>query len=159
MPYTPEMTTLGYVVRGEEVLLCHRVARSDDQQLGKYNGVGGKVERDEDIAAGMARELFEETGLVATSMRLRGTISWPGFGTNGEDVFGFVFLIEVDGEPPASNAEGTLAWHRIDSILDLPMWDGDRYFLPLVFDNDPRAFHMVIPYENGVSTGMRVTRL
>jgi N-methylhydantoinase A len=31
----------------------------------------------------------------------------------------------------------------------LPMWEGDRYFLPLVFDNDPRTFHGVMPYKNG----------
>lgn len=161
MVISPVLTTLGYVVRGEEVLLCHRIARRDDEQLGKYNGVGGKVERHEDVAAGMARELREETGLEAVEMTLRGTISWPGFGRNGEDVFGFVFLIRAaeDAVVPKRNEEGTLGWHPIATMMDLPMWDGDRYFLPLVFDDDPRAFHMVIPYENGVSQGMSVTRL
>jgi 8-oxo-dGTP diphosphatase len=31
----------------------------------------------------------------------------------------------------------------------LPLWDGDKHFLPLVFDNDARPFHGVMPYENG----------
>lgn len=159
MPYTPIVSTLGYVVRGEKVLLCHRNARETDQQLGKWNGVGGKLERDEDVAAGMARELHEETGLVATRTTLRGTVSWPGFGPNGEDHFGFVFLLEADGEPPARNEEGDLVWVPIVDMMDLPMWEGDRHFLPLVFDDDPRMFHGCLPYADGEPTGWSVTRL
>jgi len=30
---------------------------------------------------------------------------------------------------------------------DLPMWAGDRHFVPLVFDDDPRAFHGTMPYD------------
>jgi 8-oxo-dGTP diphosphatase len=33
--------------------------------------------------------------------------------------------------------------------MDLPLWDGDRHFLPLVFDDDPRGFHGVMPYHEG----------
>lgn len=159
MVYTPILSTLGYVVRGDRVLMCHRNARSTDDQLGKWNGVGGKLERDEDAAAGMMRELAEETGLVATRLELRGTISWPGFGKHGEDHFGFVFRITADGEPPARNVEGDLAWVRLDAVMDLPMWEGDRHFLPLVFDDDPRIFHGCLPYEQGLPVGWSVTRL
>ena len=31
----------------------------------------------------------------------------------------------------------------------LPMWAGDRHLLPLVFDDDPRPFHGVMPYVDG----------
>ena len=27
------------------------------------------------------------------------------------------------------------------------MWPGDRHFVPLVFDDDPRAFHGTMPYD------------
>ena len=56
--------------------------------------------------------------------------------------------------------EGSLEWIRKDRLLaacdddpeiraeaDLPMWEGDRYFIPLVFDDDPRAFHGTMPYD------------
>ena len=33
--------------------------------------------------------------------------------------------------------------------MGLPLWDGDRHFLPLVFDDDPRVFHGVMPYAGG----------
>ena len=82
MPYTPIVATLGYILPADrrQVLMIHRNARPGDQHLGKYNGLGGKLERDEDIAAGMRREIAVEAGLVVTSMQLRGTLSWPGFG-------------------------------------------------------------------------------
>ena len=152
MPYTPIVATLGYVLSPDRshVLLIHRNARPDDQHLGKYNGLGGKIERDEDVVAGMRREIREEAGIECDALTLRGTISWPGFGKNGEDWLGFLFLITAySGTPYESNAEGALEWVPVDRILDLPLWDGDRRFLPLVFDDDPRSFHGVMPYRDG----------
>ncbi|AVP96358.1 7,8-dihydro-8-oxoguanine triphosphatase [Ahniella affigens] len=162
MPYTPIVATLGYVLTPDRkrVLLVHRNARAHDEHLGKYNGLGGKLEPLEDVVAGMRREIWEEAQLQCTAMSLRGTISWPGFGKNGEDWLGFVFLItEFVGEAPTRNEEGDLEWQPIEGILDLPMWEGDRYFLPLVFDQDPRAFHGVMPYANGKPTGWSYSRI
>jgi 8-oxo-dGTP diphosphatase len=150
MPYTPILATLGYVMSpdGQKTLLIHRNIRADDQHLGKYNGLGGKLEADEDIIAGLKREIREEAGIECEEIVLRGTISWPGFGKQGEDWFGFIFRINrFSGTPFAQNAEGALSWVPIDQILGLPLWEGDRYFLPLVFSDDPRQFHGVMPYE------------
>lgn len=152
MPYTPILATLGYVLDAgrERVLLIHRNARPGDHHLGKYNGLGGKLEPGEDLAAGMRREIREEAGIECLQMRLRGTINWPGFGKHGEDWFGALFLIErYAGTPLTHNPEGTLEWVPLDRILELPLWEGDRRFLPLVFDDDPRPFHGVMPYRNG----------
>jgi 8-oxo-dGTP diphosphatase len=152
MPYTPIVATLGYVLSpdGCDVLMIHRNARPEDQHLGKYNGLGGKIEADEDIVACMRRELREEAGIECDELSLRGTISWPGFGKHGEDWLGFVFLItRFSGVPHTANPEGSLEWVPVARILDLPLWDGDREFLPLVFDDDPRGFHGVMPYRDG----------
>lgn len=161
MPYTPIVATLGYVLSPDrgQVLLVHRNARPDDAHLGKYNGLGGKLEPDEDVLAGMRRELFEEAGITCTDLSLRGTISWPGFGKHGEDWLGFVFLVTAfEGVAPASNAEGALEWVALDRLHELPMWEGDRQFLPLVFDNDPRMFHGVMPYRDGRMVSWRYSR-
>jgi len=161
--YTPILATLGYVLSPDRgrVLLIHRNAREHDPALGKYNGLGGKLEPGEDVAAGMKRELREEAEIEATALTLRGTISWPGFGKNGEDWFGFLFLItEWTGTPPASNPEGALEWVPLTRLLalDLPLWPGDHHFLPLVFDDDPRPFHGVLPYANGQPVRWSYTR-
>jgi len=152
MPYTPIVATLGYVLSPDrsKVLLIHRNARPDDQHLGKYNGLGGKIEPGEDVLAGMRREIHEEAGIHCDELILRGTLNWPGFGKHGEDWLGFLFLITAyAGQPHASNAEGTLEWVELTRLHDLPLWEGDRHFLPLVFDGDPRPFHGVAPYREG----------
>jgi 8-oxo-dGTP diphosphatase len=162
VPYTPIVGTLGYVVSpdGRQTLLVHRNARHDDQQLGKYNGLGGKMEPDEDIVSCMRREIREEAQIECLELLLRGTVNWTGFGPNGEDWLGFIFRIDrFEGTPPARNEEGTLEWHPIDRLLDLPMWEGDRHFLPLVFDDDPRAFHGYMPYDGGRPLGWEYVRL
>ena len=152
MAYTPILATLGYVLSPDRglVLMVHRNARPGDQHLGKYNGLGGKLESYEDVVSGMRRELREEAQIEAMAMTLRGTVSWPGFGKHGEDWLGFIFLITAfSGVPPMSNHEGTLEWVSVDQIDRLPLWPGDRYFLPLVFSSDPRQFHGVMPYQGG----------
>ena len=162
MPYTPILATLGYVLSpdGQRVLMIHRNARNDDHHLGKYNGLGGKLEPHEDVAAGMRREIREEAGLECLDLSLRGTISWPGFGKQGEDWFGFLFVItRFSGTPLERNPEGALEWVEIEHLEKLPLWEGDRHFLPLVFDADPRAFHAVMPYRQGRMLNWSCTRL
>lgn len=146
------IATLGYVVSPDhnQVLMIHRNKRPDDLHLGKYNGLGGKLTREEHVLDGMRREILEESGLVADHLVLRGTISWPGFGKQGEDWFGFIFLIDRwHGEIHAGNHEGTLEWVPTASLLALSLWPGDRQFLPLVFDDDPRPFYGCMPYDHG----------
>jgi 8-oxo-dGTP diphosphatase len=162
MPYTPIIGTLGYIMSpdGTQVLLIHRNARKEDTHLGKYNGLGGKMNPDEDVASCMRREIREEAGIECTELRLRGTISWPGFGPKGEDWLGFVFRIDrFEGTPYERNPEGTLSWVPVKDIMGLPLWDGDRHFLPLVFDEDPRVFHGVMPYEGGRAVSWSFCRL
>ena len=174
MPYQPIIGTLGYVLSRdkERVLLIHRNTRASDHALGKYNGLGGKLEPDEDVATCMIREISEEAGITVISMHLRGTINWPGFGPNGEHWLGFVFLIDAwTGVPIVSNPEGTLHWIPLNRLLAacapdtpvrehaaLPMWPGDLHFVPLVFDNNPAAFHGVMPYSQGAPVGWHYVR-
>ncbi|MBK6849957.1 MAG: 8-oxo-dGTP diphosphatase [Proteobacteria bacterium] len=153
MPYTPILATLGYVLSPDRsrVLLIERNARPDDAHYGKYNGLGGKLHRDEDVVAGLRRELREEAGIDCEQVQLAGTVSWPGFGALGaEDWFGFIFVIErFSGVVRAACAEGELRWVPLEGVLALPLWEGDRHFLPLVFARPLRVFHGVMPYRDG----------
>jgi 8-oxo-dGTP diphosphatase len=162
MPFTPIVGTLAYLWdRGDDrVLLIRRNARADDDHLGKVNGLGGKLEADESVAGGLRRELREEAAVELTDFTLRGTITWTNFGPRREEWLGFVFLVTGwTGTPPPTNDEGTLEWVERRDLLRacdpgdrqttrrLPMWAGDRHFVPLVFDDDPRPFHGAMPYD------------
>jgi 8-oxo-dGTP diphosphatase len=152
MPYTPVLATLGYLLSpdGRCVLLIHRNRRPDDPHFGKYNGLGGKLDPGEDVVSCLRREVREESGLECEALVLRGTVSWPGFGKHGEDWFGFLFRIDRwSGRPHAASAEGTLEWVDVERLLDLPLWEGDRHFLPLVFERSDHQFHGVMPYRDG----------
>ena len=154
--YTPIASTLGFILSpdGGSVLMVHRIGRDGDENFGKYNGLGGKLERNEDILSGMRREIREEAGLECDELTLRGTINWTNFGPHGEDWLAFVFLVtRFHGTPPERNEEGPLEWVPLARIPELPMWEGDRLFLPLVFDGDPRPFHGYMPYDGSRPVG------
>ena len=119
--FKPILATLGYVLSPDRshVLMIHRIKRPDDLHYGKYNGLGGRLEPGEDIVSGMRREILEKSGLIVNHLTLRGTISWPGFGKNGEDWFGFIFLIQSwHGELSGGNHEGTLDMDSTQSAYD-----------------------------------------
>ena len=115
--YTPIMATLGYILSpdGKNTLLVHRNKRKSDQHLGKYNGLGGKMQPGEDIYTCLVREIEEEANITCKDVVLRGTINWTGFGPNGEDWFGFIFLIKsFTGIPNRTNEEGDLLWYDLE---------------------------------------------
>jgi 8-oxo-dGTP diphosphatase len=160
--YSPIIGTLAFIISpdGKKTLLVHRHKRQNDQHLGKYNGLGGKLEPGEDVMSCIKREIREEAGLECRKIILRGTISWPGFGPNNEDWLGFIFRVdEFSGELLTENEEGSLTWHPIDRLGELPMWEGDRHFLPLVFDHNPKVFHGVMPYKNSKSVSWSYARI
>lgn len=160
--YEPIIGTLGFVLSPDrrKTLLVHRTARQEDDHLGKFNGLGGKMRPDEDVVSCLRREIREEAGLACEEIVLRGTINWTGFGPKGENWLGFIFRIDrFSGRPFTENEEGSLSWRPITALASLPMWEGDRYFLPMVFDDDPRVFHGVMPYRDNQPLSWSFSRL
>lgn len=115
---------------------------------------------DEDVVSCLKREIREEAGIACEKISLRGTINWTDFGPHGEDWLGFVFRIDrFSGTPYKKNSEGTLSWEPLANLHELPMWEGDKFFLPLVFDESPRIFHGHMPYKNGRPVSWNYIRL
>jgi 8-oxo-dGTP diphosphatase len=156
------LATLGYLLSPDarQVLMVRRDTRPDDIHYGYYNGLGGKLEPDEDVVGGLRREIREEAGVECTAWSLAGTISWPGFGRDGANWFGFLFRVtQWSGSPHTGNHEGSLHWVDVADVLagKLPMWESDRHFLPLVFAAKPTVFHGVMPFAGGRATGWSYT--
>ena len=81
--------TLAFVTNGADVLLL-RGGPHKKLWAGLYNGVGGHVERGEDIYNAARREIREETGLEVTDLRLCGVLHIDA-GDPGAGVLVFVF--------------------------------------------------------------------
>ena len=134
--YTVIPRTLIFITRGEHVLLL----RGSPQKriwANKFNGIGGHIERDEDIYSAAAREVREETGLAVENLRLVGLINIDGDQPAG--ILLFVFAAEARSGDLIPSEEGSPEWiardqlDQIDLVEDLPI------ILPRALDLPPHA--------------------
>lgn len=141
-----KLATLCYVQDNDKLLLLQRNKKENDIHAGKFNGLGGKFEPGETPEACARRELFEESGLIAESLDLRGFITFPRF-AKGEDWYVFVFLIGKFSGELIDSPEGTLEWVKTADLHKLNFWEGDYIFLPWLFL--PPRFSAMFQYEDG----------
>ena len=129
-------TTICYIKNDkDQYLLLHRVKKESDLNEGKWIGVGGKIEPGETPDECVLREVYEETGLTLTKYRLHGVIKFISDEWEDEDMY-LYSASEFIGELKECD-EGDLEWVDKDKVLDLPTWEGDRYFLkPLLEGRD-----------------------
>ena len=142
-------STLCYILRGNDVLMLHRVKKKNDINHDKWIGIGGKFEFEESPDECLLREAKEETGLTLTSWRCRGVVTFLNEGGEGEYMYLFTAdafegeLIECD--------EGDLQWVSRDFLDTLPKWEGDQIFLDLLWQDAP-FFLLTLRYRNDALT-------
>jgi 8-oxo-dGTP diphosphatase len=106
---------------------------------GKYAGIGGRVEAGETIRAAAGRELYEETGILATDSDFQAmgaiTFRFPNRPTWDQVVH--IFLVRRWTGEPSESDEMLPAWYPIDAVPFTQMWDDSRYWLPQILANQP----------------------
>ena len=151
--------TMCFITRGRDEVLLLRGAPTKRIWANRYNGIGGHVERDEDVLASVAREVREETGLTVKNLALRGIVNVDAGDTAG--VIVFVFSAEYVAGEPLPSQEGTPEWIGREQLDELPLVDDLPFLLPRILDaalDDPPFFahtrydahgHPVIEFAEG----------
>lgn len=139
-----ELTTLCYIEKDDSYLMLHRVSKKNDVNKDKWIGVGGHFEAGESPEDCLLREVKEETGLMLTSYRFRGLLTFV-FNDNEAE---YICLYTADGfEGEITDCdEGTLEWVSKKKIPELNLWEGDKIFFELLNRNEP-FFSMKLVYQ------------
>ena len=140
-----KMTTLCYIENNDCYLMLHRTKKKKDVNKDKWIGVGGHAEGNETPQECLIREVKEETGLLLTSYRFRGLITFISDEYEAE----MMCLFTADGYTGEliTCDEGELEWVKKSDVPQLPTWEGDAQFLKLLLEDEKRFFAMKLRYE------------
>jgi len=127
---------LAFITSGERVLLLKNNPKAGQESwAGLYNGVGGHIERGEDVLSAAAREVFEETGLTVTDLWLCGVIT---IDTGGEVGIGLYVFRGADPQGElAASGEGALEWVSLQDVLQMPLVEDLPALIPRIFAMRP----------------------
>ena len=140
-----KMTTLCYIENNDCYLMLHRTKKKKDVNKDKWIGVGGYAEGNETPQECLLREVKEETGLLLTSYKFRGLITFISDEYEAE----MMCLFTADGYTGEliTCDEGELEWVKKSDVPQLPTWEGDAQFLKLLLEDEKRFFAMKLRYE------------
>lgn len=141
-------TSLVYIVKDGKVLMLHRIRKKNDENQGKWIGVGGKFKQGESPEECMRREVREETGLYIDHYRYCGIVTFQN--DDIETEFMHLFLADRFHGSPVPCDEGDLQWLPQDQLTRIPHWKGDRIFLSLIFaEKEVPFFSLKLVYRDG----------
>ncbi len=125
----PIIATLCHILKDEKLLLQKKSKGLFGAD--KWNGIGGKLKRNETPEEGVKREVFEETGLRILNPEFHGTLSFYFDNGKEPDWIVYVFSAKAFEGKPRPSEEGALRWFAFKGIPYDEMWQDDRHWLPL----------------------------
>jgi 8-oxo-dGTP pyrophosphatase MutT (NUDIX family) len=106
--------------------------------MGKWNGVGGKVESGEMIEAAAIREIQEEIGVRVDSADLKtvGTLKFD-FNENADwEQECTLFIVDRWTGEPGESEEMRPRWYALNALPFEEMWIDDPHWLPRILKGE-----------------------
>jgi 8-oxo-dGTP pyrophosphatase MutT (NUDIX family) len=134
---TPHMFVVGFLFNPQSTRVCLILKTKGPKcVVGKFNGIGGTIEPDEDGPRAMVREFKEETGVHLPEH------FWDHFATLrtsneiGSVVVFFYRAFHISVETVRSVEEEFVGVHMVDSALRNPDLMGNlKWLIPLALDS------------------------
>ena len=120
------------LVQDDQILLLFKPSRQ------KWFLPGWKAECGENIIQTGLREFYEETGLQLKHAKL-GAITTVVVEEELEKKEWMLYTVKATdstGELIEENREGSLAWHSLKEVDELPMFEGDRFIIKKLLESD-----------------------
>lgn len=138
-------SSLCYIEKDNKYLMLHRIKKKIDVNKNKWIGVGGGFLENETPEECCIREIKEETNLTVDSLHYRGIVTFVSDIYETEIMHLFT-CDSFNGEIKECD-EGVLQWIPKDEIFTLSLWEGDKIFLKLLFEDTP-FFTLKLVYKN-----------
>jgi 8-oxo-dGTP diphosphatase len=113
----------------------------------RYNGIGGHIDRGEDILEAAYRELCEETGISDASIYFCGQIMVDVSKELGVGIF--LFRGDYDHLTSRPSAEGSLAWVDLDQLDAYSLVEDLPVLIPMVAAHRPLSPMIIGKYTYG----------
>jgi ADP-ribose pyrophosphatase YjhB (NUDIX family) len=123
--------TLLFLRRDDEILLA---MKKRGFGVGKWNGVGGKVQEGESVIAAAIREAHEEIGVRILERHLQrvANIDFTFEEKPEWSIHCHTFITHVWEGHPIESEEMAPQWFHLEQIPFHAMWVDDAHWLPLV---------------------------
>lgn len=162
MPAERQNVVLVYPVSrdGQRVLMqFHKDPQ--DPSYNRYNGLSAYPAWHESVAEAAERAM-RGAGILQAGLAFRGCVHWSRYDPMDWPLFGHHFRASLpeDAAVIMENDEVRRRWIHREELLSrqVPCWPGDMDILPLVLDDDPRPFHGIMIYDQGVPRQWRFQR-
>lgn len=127
-----KLMTLAFVRVGDKILLGRKKKKGFGYS--KWNGLGGKVEPDEEIDVAMIRETFEECGINVEKYCKIGTLHF--YYIDDPDMETHVYRIDEYGGKEDHSFEMEIKWHDSSLLPFAEMWPDDTFWMPYFLANN-----------------------
>jgi 8-oxo-dGTP diphosphatase len=131
----------------EDDILLMKINKRESSWFGYYNGLGGHIEKGEDVLSAARREVFEESGLNARNLTLAGMGIVDAELNIGVGLY--IVKGEVEEKQTTSSKEGLPEWIPIKQLDEWKILPDTKEFIYKITQKtkDYEPFSVLLSYD------------